>query len=147
MIPESGSVASRVAAPAFAAPSRAAVHIGRTLSILAVLFLTLDAVGKLVLLAPVVEGGAALGFSADATFALGVILLASVLVYVVPRSSLLGAVLLTGYLGGAVATHLRLGNPLYSHTLFPVYVGLFVWGGLVLRDSRLRNLFPVRRAD
>ena len=68
-------------------------------------------------------------------------------VHVVPRSSLLGAVLLTGYLGGAVATHLRLGNPLYSHTLFPVYVGLFVWGGLVLRDSRLRNLFPVRRAD
>lgn len=145
MIPESGIAASRAAAPSAAAPSRALVYLGRALSILAILFLTLDALGKLLRLAPVVEGSAALGFSADTTFALGVVLAASVLVYALPRSSLLGAALLTGYLGGAVATHVRLGNPLYSHTLFPVYVGLFVWGGLVLRDARLRALLPLRR--
>lgn len=147
MNPDSAIVASRAATPSVAVSTRANRYVGRALSILAVLFLALDAVGKLLRLAPVVEGGAALGFSADATFALGVILAASVLVYVVPRSAVLGAVLLTGYLGGAVATHLRLGNPLYSHTLFPVYVGLFVWAGLFLRDPRLRGLFPVRRND
>jgi hypothetical protein len=77
-------------------------------------------------------------------FPIGVILLSCVVAYVIPSTSVLGAVLLTGYLGGAVATHVRVGNPLFSHTLFPIYVALFVWGGLFLRDARLRALFPWR---
>jgi len=75
--------------------------------------------------------------------ALGVILLLCVVAYAIPRTSVLGA-LLTGYLGGAVATHVRVGNPLFSHTLFPIYFAFFVWGGLVLRDARLRALLPGR---
>ncbi len=146
MTPTATVTSPRAAADRDEAPSRAPIHVGRALSTLAVLFLTFDAMGKLLLLPPVVEGSAELGFSADATFTLGIVLLASVVVYALPRASVLGAVLLTGYLGGAVATHLRLGNPLLSHTLFPVYVGLFVWGGLFLRDTRLRALFPLRRA-
>jgi hypothetical protein len=73
------------------------------------------------------------------------ILLVCLILYVVPRTSVLGAVLLTGYLGGAVATQLRVGSPLLSTTLFPIYVGVLVWGGLMLREDRLRALFPLRR--
>jgi DoxX-like family len=65
-------------------------------------------------------------------------------VYVVPRTSVLGAILLTGYLGGAVATHVRVGSPLFTHVLFPTYVGALIWGGLVLREDRLRSLIPLR---
>ncbi len=146
MTPNATATLPRAKARRDETSTRAPVYVGRALSTLAVLFLTFDAVGKLLLLPPVVEGSAELGFSADATFALGVILLVSVIVYALPRTSVLGAVLLTGYLGGAVATHVRLGHPLLSHTLFPVYVALFVWGGLFLRDARLRALFPLRRA-
>ena len=75
---------------------------------------------------------------------LGVILLVCVVTYLVPRLSIVGAVLLTGYLGGAVATHVRVGSPLFTHVLFPFYVAAFVWGGLLLRDVRLRRLFATR---
>ena len=87
-----------------------------------------------------------LGIPVDATFyrELGAILAVCTLLYAWPRTQLLGAVLLTGYLGGAVATHLRVGSPLLSHTLFGVYVGLLVWGGLWLREPRLRALFPLK---
>ena len=87
-----------------------------------------------------------LGIPADVTFyrELGAILAVCTLLYAWPRTQLLGAVLLTGYLGGAVATHLRVGSPLLSHTLFGVYVGLLVWGGLWLREPRLRALFPLK---
>ena len=132
--------------PAVAGISRASRYIGRASSTLAVLFLGFDALGKLLQLRPVVEGSAQLGFSPSVVFALGVVLLSSVVTYVVPTTSVLGAVLLTGYLGGAVATHVRIGDPLLSHTLFPVYVAAFVWGGLFLRDARLRALLPVRTA-
>jgi hypothetical protein len=80
-------------------------------------------------------------------FPLGVVLLACVVAYAVPGTSVLGAVLLTGYLGGAIATHVRVENPLFSHTLFPAYVALVVWGGLFLRESRLRELLPWRGRD
>lgn len=132
--------------PAAASGSRASVYAGRALSVLAILFLTFDAVGKIFLVQPVLEGSAELGFSSRVVFAIGLVLLASVVVYAVPRTAVLGAVLLTGFLGGAIATHARLEAPLFSHTLFPVYVALFVWGGLFLRDARVRAfLLPLRR--
>jgi hypothetical protein len=118
---------------------------GRILSGIAVLFLLLDGVAKLLQVQPVIDGTLQLGYPRDIVFSLGVILLSCLLAYIVPQTSVLGALLLTGYLGGAVATHARLEHPLFSHTLFPIYVGLFIWGGLVLRDERLRAFLPVRR--
>src|SRR5205823_2168452 len=85
-----------------------------------------------------------LGYPASVVFGLGVLQLACLVVYLVPRTSVLGAVLWTGYLGGAVATHVRVGNPLFSHTLFPIYVATFLWAGLWLRDERLRCVLPMR---
>jgi len=117
---------------------------GRILSALAVLFLLFDAVGKLLEVAPVVEGSTALGYPAGTVFTIGTIELLCLVAYVVPGTSVLGAVLMTGYLGGAIATHLRVENPLFTHTLFPIYVALFVWGGLFLRDAGLRAFFPWR---
>jgi hypothetical protein len=113
---------------------------GRILSGVPVLFLAFDASIKLVLAQPVVEASQRLGLPVDVNRGLGALLLAVVALYVVPRTAALGAVLLTGYLGGAVAMHLRLGDPLASHTLFPVYVGAMVWAGLFLRDARVRAL-------
>ena len=129
------------------APGTGAVRAGRALSGLAILFLTLDAARKLLVLPNVTEASAALGWPTDAatTRLLGAGLLVSALAYAAPRTAVLGAVLLTGYLGGAVATHARIGSPLFSHTLFGVYIGIVVWGGLWLRDPRIRALLPVRR--
>jgi hypothetical protein len=126
------------------AGSRRALWAGRSVSALAILFLTLDSIGKLLQVPPVVAGSRELGYPASTVFPIGVILLLCVVAYAIPRTSVLGALLLTGYLGGAVATHVRVGNPLFSHTLFPVYFAFFVWGGLVLRDARLRALLPRR---
>jgi hypothetical protein len=128
-----------------AGPGRT-VWTGRILSGIAVLFLVFDSVGKLLQVPPVIAGSVELGYPRDVVFSLGVILLSCVLVYAIPRTSVLGAVLLTGYLGGAVATHVRVGNPLLTHTLFPTYVAAFVWGGLLLRDARLRAFLPWRVA-
>jgi hypothetical protein len=107
-------------------------------------FLVVDGAMK-VMKAPVaVEGSIQLGYPERVVVAIGIVLLVCTLLYVVPRTSILGAILLTGYLGGAIATHVRVGNPLFTHVLFPVYVGVMVWGGLFLRDSRLRALIPLR---
>lgn len=114
---------------------------GRILSGLAVVFLLVDAVGKLVRAAPVVEGTVKLGYQEQVVFPLGVVLLAGVLLYVIPRTSLLGAIYLTGFLGGAVATHVRVGSPLGTHGLFGVYVAAILWAGLALRTPRLLTLF------
>jgi len=116
------------------------VWAGRILSGIAVVFLLLDAAGKIMKVAPVVEGTTKLGFNERAVVPIGLLLLTGVVLYVIPRTSVLGAVYLAAYLGGAVATHVRLGNPLATHVLFPVYVALFVWGGLVLRTPRLLAL-------
>jgi hypothetical protein len=113
---------------------------GRTLSVIAILFLVLDSTGKLLQVAPVVAGSTALGYPAGTVFPIGIIELLCVLAYGLPSTSVLGALLLTGYLGGAVATHVRVESPLFSHTLFPVYVAAFVWGGLLLREARVRAL-------
>lgn len=102
---------------------------------------------KLAMASMVTDASAALGWPTDAgtTRMLGAALLISTLVYAFPRTAVLGAVLLTGYLGGAVATHARIGSPLFSHTLFGVYIGIVVWGGLWLRCPGLRALLPIRR--
>jgi hypothetical protein len=92
-----------------------------------------------------VQGTIELGYPESVIVGLGVVLLVSVFLYALPRTAVLGAILLTGYLGGAVATHVRVGNPLFSHSLFPVYFGILIWGGLALRDERIRNLLPFRR--
>ncbi|HEX7822190.1 MAG TPA: DoxX family protein [Sphingobium sp.] len=119
---------------------------GRALSIISILFLLLDAGMKLPPLAVVGETMAAMGWPADAGTArmLGGITIAATLLYAWPRTALLGAILLTGYLGGAIATHVRIASPLFSHILFGGYVALLLWGGLWLRSPALRALLPFR---
>ncbi|MDC3962212.1 DoxX family protein [Polyangium jinanense] len=118
---------------------------GRILSGLAVAFLLFDAAIKLMAPKEVLAAHDQLGFPPELARSLGTLLLMCVVTYVIPRTSFLGAVLLTGYLGGAIATHVRVGSPLFSHVLFPVYVAAFIWGGLYLRDARLRELLLPRR--
>jgi DoxX-like family len=129
------------AAPARRATAR--VWAGRILSGLVVLFLIPDGVVKFFRPAPVVDAFAHLGWPLSNANALGVILLSCVVLYAIPRTSILGAIFLTGYLGGAVATHFRIHDPLFSHVLFPVYLGVLLWLGLYLRDERLRALLPL----
>lgn len=115
---------------------------GYIISALPVLFLLMDAVGKFVQPEPVVSGTVELGYSESVILPLGVLLLACVVLYVIPRTAVLGAILLTGYLGGAVATHVRVGSPTFTHLLFPVYIGILLWLGLYLRSRKLRELIP-----
>lgn len=124
--------------------SRAQLWTGRVLSIVAVLFLLMDATMKVVRLPVAVEGTKKLGYP-DVVLTLGVIQLVLLALYLVPRTAVLGAILWTGYLGGAVATHVRVGDPLFTHILFPTYVAALLWGGLWFRDARLRALLPIRR--
>jgi hypothetical protein len=119
---------------------------GTVMSTLAVLFLLFDSVMKLVKIQPVIEATQRLGYPEATARPIGILLLACVILYVVPRTAVLGAVLLTGYLGGAIATHVRVEDPLFSHTLFPVYFGVLVWAGLYLRDARLSALAPWRKS-
>ena len=95
--------------------------------------------------APVVAGFATLGFPLSVAVPLGIIELVCVVLYVIPRTSVFGAILLTGYLGGAIASQVRIGSPMFSTTLFPIYVALFLWGGLYFRDDRVRALIPASR--
>ena len=125
--------------------SRTAVWAGRALSGIAILFLLVDGAIKLVPIQPVTDSLRTLGYPDSDSFArfLGVVTLVSTALYAWPRTAVLGAVLLTGLMGGAIASHLRLGDPLFSHTLFGVYLGLFIWAGLWLRDERIRRFMPV----
>jgi hypothetical protein len=116
---------------------------GRILSALPALFLLVDGVGKLIKPVPVVEATVRLGYSESVILPLGIVLLACTVVYLIPRSAVLGAILLTGYLGGAVATHVRADDGLFP-ILFPVILGVLLWGGIFLRDHRLRALIPLR---
>ena len=129
----------------FTPVSRGRLWTGRIMSALPALFLFADGVGKLVKPAPVVEGTVQLGYPESVLVGLGIVLLACTVLYVIPRTAVFGAILLTGYLGGAIATHVRVGSPLFSHILFPVYLAVLLWGGLYLRDERLRALIPLRR--
>ena len=118
---------------------------GYILSGLAVLFLLFDGIGKILKPAMVVEGTVELGYPESVITGIGVTLLICTLLYVWSRTAILGAILLTAFLGGAVATHVRVGNPLFSHVLFPVYLGIMLWGGLYLRDAALRSIFPLKK--
>jgi hypothetical protein len=108
-------------------------RIGVGLSALASLFFLLDAAGKLLQVEPVMQGTADLGWPTSAVIPLGLLLLAGAVLHAVPRTSVLGAIYLTGFLGGAIATHYRIGSPLFTHVLFGVYVAAIMWAGLVLR--------------
>ena len=120
------------------------IRIGRALTAMPVLFLLFDSAIKLMVIQPVVDSFTQLGWPVHLSVALGVIELLCVALYLVPRAAVLGAMLLTAYLGGAVATHARVESPLLTHTLFPVYVAVMLWVGLLLRETRLRELVPLR---
>lgn len=114
--------------------------VGRILSGIAVAFLLFDVMGKLTKAAPVVDGTMKLGYPQESVFTLGVLLSIGVALYLVPQTTVIGAIYLSAYLGGAVATHYRVGNPVGTHILFPVYVAFFLWAGLALRDARVLNV-------
>jgi hypothetical protein len=126
--------------------SKTMLWAGRVMSGLVVLFMLFDGAMKLVPIAPVTEAMERLGYPTDASLArgLGALTIICTILYAIPRTSVLGAILLTGYLGGAIATHLRVGSPVFTHLLFGLYLGLMLWGGLYLRDKRLRELLPLR---
>ena len=125
--------------------SKVRLRTGLILSGIAVLFLLFDSTIHILKPAAVVEGFTKLGFPVSVAVPLGLIELACVVLYLIPRTSVFGAIFLTGYLGGAIAAQLRVMAPLFSTLLFPIYVALFVWGGLYLRDAGVRALIPVRR--
>jgi hypothetical protein len=116
---------------------------GRTMIVLALLFMLIDGVAKLFNPLPVVESMVGLGYPASLSPVIGSIEIACVALTLIPRTSILGAILLTGYLGGAIATHVRAGSDLFPLT-FPIMLGVLVWGGLYLLDHRLRTLIPLR---
>jgi hypothetical protein len=125
--------------------SPANLWAGRVLSGLAAALLLFSGSIKLVKLPPVIETFAQLGIPDHLARGIGLIELGCTIIYLIPRTAVLGAILLTAIFGGAIISHLRVGNPLGSHVLFPIYVGLFIWGGLFLRDRRLRAMLPLRR--
>jgi len=123
--------------------SKKMLWAGRIMSGLPALFLLVHAIAKFVKPAAVVEGTVKLGYSESVILPLGIVLLVCTVIYLIPRTSILGAILLTGYLGGAVATHVRAGDPMFN-ILFPAIFGALLWGGLYLREDRLRALIPLR---
>ncbi|MEP6920323.1 MAG: DoxX family protein [bacterium] len=124
--------------------SKGMIWTGRIMSWLPALFLLVDAVMKLIKPAPVVEATVGLGYPESVIVGLGIVLLASTILYLIPSTAILGAILLTGYLGGAVATHVRVRAGWFA-ILFPVVFGILLWGGLYFRDARMRVLLPVRQ--
>jgi len=137
------STHSAAALPAANAPITVSVsrrRIGRVVTALPVLFLLFDTALKLGNTAPAIAAMPQLGYPPELILPIGLIELFCLILYIVPRTSVIGAVVLTGYLGGAIATHVRIGNPLFSHILFPIYIAALLWGGLYLRDARVRAL-------
>jgi hypothetical protein len=125
--------------------SRSMVWAGWIMSAIVVLFLLFDGITKLMMIAPVVDATIRIGFPQAVIRPLGIVCLACAILYAIPRTSVLGAILLTGFLGGAVASKVRLEEALFSQTLFWIYVGILAWGGIYLREGRLRSLMPFRR--
>jgi DoxX-like family len=130
-----------------AAPSKTRLWTGRILSTVVVLFLIMDIVFKFMRPIPpqVMQSITQLGFQPSILPITGILLLVCTFLYILPVTSVLGAVLLTGYLGGAVSVHVRVGNPLFGYILFPVYIGILLWAGLCLREPRLLTLLPLRK--
>jgi hypothetical protein len=128
-------------------PSKSRLLTGHILSTLTVLFLIMDIVFKFIRPVPaqVLQSMAQLGFPPSLLTTIGILLLICTLLYVVPASSVLGAVLLTGYLGGAISVQVRVGSPLFGYVLFPVYIAVLMWAGLCLREPRLLALLPLRK--
>jgi hypothetical protein len=124
--------------------SKGMLWTGRTLSGLMALLFVFDGVGHLMKPAPVVEAFARLGYPLSASVGIGVLALVCTAIYVTPRTSIFGAILMTGYLGGAVSTHVRAGSTLFE-TIFPVILGTLMWAGIYVRDAQLRKLLPLRR--
>jgi hypothetical protein len=132
-------------AATYTVPTSRTTHwIGYAISALGVLFLILDAVIKVLRLAPAIEATVQLGYPEHLVLTIGLVELACLVVYVIPRTAVLGAILMAGYLGGAITTHLRIGSEPFA-VFFPVILGLMLWGGLYLRDPQLRALIPLRR--
>jgi hypothetical protein len=132
-------------ATVIAAPSKTRLWTGRILSILAILFLLFDGIMKLVRPLPVTQAMTQLGFPQHLSIPIGVILLLCTALYAIPATSVLGAVLLTGYLGGAVVSQLRIGASLFGSTLFPIYFAVLMWASVYLLEPRLRAVFPMRK--
>jgi hypothetical protein len=126
-----------------ATTSKVALYTGYVLTTLFALFMLMDAGMKFTHATPVIEANKQLEFPLDLVPAIGVLALVLLALYLIPRTAVLGAILFTGYLGGAIALHLRVDHPLFSHTLFPIYIALFLWGGIWLRNPVLRELFPL----
>ena len=125
--------------------SKAALWAGRIMSGIVVLFLVFDGGIKMIPLDIVIETSRQLGIPENLARTLGVLTLLGTALYAFPRTSVLGAIVLTGYIGGAIYVHVRAGSPLFTHTLFGVYLALLIWGGLYLRDPLLRALIPFRQ--
>jgi hypothetical protein len=125
--------------------SKAMLWTGRTMSGVVLLFLFMDGATKLMMIQPVVNATAEIGYPLDLVRPIGIIGLVCAVLYAMPRTAVLGAILTTGLLGGAIASKMRLEEPLFSQVLFGAYVGVLAWGGLYLRDGRLRALFSLRR--
>jgi hypothetical protein len=126
------------------AVSNKSVLAGRILSGLAAAFLLFDGVMKLFAPPVVREAFVRLGYPETKILGIGVLLIVCTIIYLIPRASIFGAILLTGYLGGAISTHVRVSDPLFSHVLFPAYIAVLLWVGLYLREPRLRALIPLK---
>ncbi len=124
--------------------SKPMLWTGRVMSGIVILFMIFDMTIKLMRLKVVDDAMTELGYPTHLAFYIGVMELIIIVLYAIPRTAVLGAILFTGILGGAIATHLRVGDPIFSHDLFGVYLGLLAWGGLYFRDERLRSLIPLR---
>jgi|SRR5579859_550036 len=124
--------------------SKTALWAGRVMSALPILFLIFDGVTHLMQIAPVMDAFRQLGYPTSLAVEIGLIELVCVIVYLIPSTSVLGAILLTGYLGGAIVPHVRIGDSLFTQ-IFPIILGLLLWGGLYLRNDRLRALIPLRK--
>lgn len=125
--------------------SRTSLWVGRILSWIVLLLLIFDGVTKVLKASPSVQGTMELGYSEALVPVIGMILLVCVVFYAIPQTQVLGAILITGYLGGAVASQVRVGKPLFSNELFPIYFAGLMWLALFLQDGRLRELVPFRR--
>src|ERR1700753_624945 len=128
-----------------AAPSKPRLWTARILSILTILFLVFDGIMKLVRPLPVTQAMTQLGFPQNLSVPIGIILLLCTALYAIPSTSVLGAILLTGYLGGAVVSQLRIGASLFGSTLFPMYFAVLMWASVCLLEPRLRAVFPIRK--
>lgn len=125
--------------------SKSRLWTARVMSGLVIIFMLFDGITKLLKLTVSLEGTLDMGFAEHHVATIGFLALLSTILYALPQTSVLGAVLLTGFFGGVIASHIRLDNPLFSHTLFPVYFAILTWGGIYLRDERLKNIFPIKQ--